>query len=596
LATVLPSGAVCGQTFKKILTEAYFCETDSCADHQFNLARAFVTNDSSQAWYDYFKFFYKVKVAAYDSADYYYELSQRGMLALKDWKLYFNSLDAKVNILHERALYDEAISHLNDGVDLAKANGLDYYQGLMHQRLSYAYHDLGLYKEGQQEGEKAVGLLDTSESEVKELLSAINAIAINFDDWEKPDSALFYHYKVLAIGLDKTDEWGASSTLNNIGNTYLKMGQLDSSQKYLEQSLEIAKEAQRPNALAAAYNNLGEIYFRKEELAGAKTALDSALFYAEKDNYSPVEKKRDVYSNLYKYYQKVGDMGEAFRYQSLFIQYRDSMQDFEKIEKIKALQYKKATAEKDRELAEAELELQKRNIGILAVSSLLVLSLTFLRQFYLKRQKVAQDSKLKVQEERLRISRDLHDNIGAELSYISSLIDQRTFGLADEKIRGEYEQLSNSSRSAMSQLRETIWAIRPEEVRLENFANRLKELGFKYSQGLDISVQVEFRGENYLLKPAQIINLFRICQEAINNALKYSEASKITIDLLAEKSKLMVSIKDNGKGFKVDEVKRGYGLNNISERAKELGGDLDLKSECGGGTHIQIQIPMRAKV
>jgi signal transduction histidine kinase len=69
---------------------------------------------------------------------------------------------------------------------------------------------------------------------------------------------------------------------------------------------------------------------------------------------------------------------------------------------------------------------------------------------------MAQEGQLKLQEERLRISRDLHDNIGAELSYISSLIDQKTYGLADEKLKMEFEQLSNSSRSAMSQLRETI--------------------------------------------------------------------------------------------------------------------------------------------
>jgi signal transduction histidine kinase len=581
-----------GQSFKETLAKAYFCETDSCANSYFKEARAMFSTEGDQAWYDYFKFFYNVKVERYDSADYYYDLSQPGMLRLENWKLYFNSLDAKVNTLRDRSLQDEAVVLLTEGVDLAVTRGLAYYQALIHIKLSYGYHDLSLYKEGIKQGQMAKALLDTTKVYKKDLFSAINAIAINYDDADQPDSALYFHYMVLGIGLENTDDWSASSTLNNMGNTYLKMDELDSAQKYLKQSLSLARTANRSNTLSAVYNNLGEIHLRKREYEEAKKVLDSALFYAENDVLSPLEKRRDVYGNLYKYYQQVGDMAGAFHYQSLFIRYRDSMQDLDQIEAIKALQLKKATAVKDKELAEAEIELQKRNIGILAISSLLALSLTFLRQFYLKRQKVAQEAQLKLQEERLRISRDLHDNIGAELSYISSLIDQKTYGLVDEKLKLEYEQLSNSSRSAMSQLRETIWAIRPGEVRLENFVNRLKELGFKYSQGLNLEVTVGFRGENYLLKPAQIINLFRICQEALNNALKHGGASVIRIELSAMKGKLQIAISDNGKGFSAEEVKRGYGLNNMAERVKELGGEMEFRSENGGGTEIEIWIAM----
>ncbi len=579
-----------GQSFKEVLTKAYFCESDSCANAYFKEALEMFSAEGDQAWYDYFKFFYHVKLERYDSADFYYDLSQPGMLGLENWKLYFNSLDAKVNTLRDRGRQDEAVVLLTEGVDLALAEGLGYYEALIHIKLSYSYHDLGLYTEGIKQGEMAKALLDTTKIYKKDLLSAINAIAINYDDGHQPDSALYFHYMVLGIGLENTDDWSASSTLNNMGNTYLKMNQLDSAQKYLEQSLSLARKANRSNTLSAVYNNLGEIHLQKREYGAAKIVLDSALFYAENDVLAPLEKRRDVYGNLYKYYEQVGEMAEAFHYQSLFIRYRDSMQDLDQIEAIKALQLKKATAVKDKELAEAELRVQKRNIGILAISSLLALSLAFLRQFYLKRQKIAQDGQLKLQEERLRISRDLHDNIGAELSYISSLIDQKTYGLADEKLKMEYEQLSNSSRSAMNQLRETIWAIRPGEVRLENFVNRLKELGYKYSQGLNLEVSVGFKGENYLLKPAQIINLFRICQEALNNALKHSGASVIRVELNAEKGKLQIRISDNGKGFSAEEVQRGYGLNNMEERVKELGGEMVLRSGKDGGTEIEILI------
>ncbi len=573
-----------GQSFREILAKAYFCETDSCADVYFKQARELFSEEGDQAWFDYFKFFYNVKRERFDSADYYYDLSQPGMLRLENWKLYYNSLDAKVNTLKDRSLHDEAVVLLTEGIELAMAKGLNYYQALSHIKLSYGYHDLSLYQEGIEQGKIAKKLLDTTETYKKDLLNAINAIAINYDDAEQADSALYFHYLVIKIGLENTDDWSASATLNNIGNTYLKMAELDSAQKYLEQSLSLAQKAKRTNTLSTVYNNLAEIHLRKREYKEAKRVLDSAQYYAENDALAPLEKRRDVYENLYKYYQAIGKMADAFHYQSLFIRYRDSMQDIDQIEAIQALQLKKARAVKDRELAEAELEVQKRNVGILAISSLLALSLAFLRQFYLKRQKVAQEAQLKLQEERLRISRDLHDNIGAELSYISSLIDQKTYGLSDQKLKEEYEQLSNSSRSALSQLRETIWAIRPGEVRLENFVDRLKELGFKYAKALPLEVVVDFKGENHLLKPAQIITLFRICQEAINNALKHSEAKLIRIDIIGMPRKLEIVITDKGKGFLVDEVARGYGLDNMAERVKELGGEMDLKSVVGSGT------------
>ncbi len=581
------------QTFKETLAKAYFCETDTCANAYFSEAKAMFGEEGDQAWYDYFKFFYSVKLERYDSADYYYTLSQPGMLKLENWKLYFNSLDAKVNTLRDRALHDEAVALLSDGIDLAAQKGLAYYKAILHIKLSYGYHDLSLYREGIKQGNIAKALLDTTQVYKKDLLSALNAIAINYDDANLLDSALYFHYLVLSIGLENTDDWSASSTLNNLGNSYLKMAQLDSARKYLEQSLVLAKKAKRSNTLSAVYNNLGEIHLRKQEFKRAKVALDSALFYAERDELAPLEKKRDVYGNLFQYFQQVGDMEKAFQYQSLFIRYRDSMQDLDQIEAIKALQLKKATAIKDRELAESELALQKRNIGILAISSLLVLSLTFLRQFYLKRQKVAQDAQLKMQEERLRISRDLHDNIGAELSYISSFIDQKTFGLTDESLKLDLEQLSNSSRSAMRQLRETIWAIRPAEIRMENFVDRLKELGYKYSESLNLKVKVNFSGENHLLKPAQIINLFRICQEALNNALKHSEATFISIDLKTDNAVLWIRIVDNGKGFSPEVVARGYGLNNMAARVKELKGTMDLQSKSKGGTTLKFSIPLR---
>jgi signal transduction histidine kinase len=237
-----------------------------------------------------------------------------------------------------------------------------------------------------------------------------------------------------------------------------------------------------------------------------------------------------------------------------------------------------------------ELDVKNRNLWIVAIGALLLLALAFVRQMFLKRQQTAQQTQLKLQEERLRISRDLHDNIGAELTYISSVIDQKTFGMKDPEEKREYERLSDSSRSAMAQLRETIWAIKTEEITIEKFATKLNELSRKYSEGLGVKLSVAQSGENYLLPTAKVINLFRVCQEAINNAIKYSGCSEIRLELNAENNVLNMSIVDNGKGFDTATTKTGYGLQNMRERIEELGGKYTLQSGVDKGTEISIEL------
>jgi signal transduction histidine kinase len=576
---------------KEVLTDAFLCPTDTCAIRKFDEAQELIKNDTHEALYDYFLYFYLVKINELDSADQYYEISQPQLAELQNWRLYFNSIDAKVNTLHDRGYYDEAVLVLQRGIEKATELQELYERALLHTKLCYTYHDMGLYENGVKAGKMAMVHLDTS-SHGMQLLNAINAIAICFDDWGKPDSALYYHYMNLEIGLDKTDEWGASSTYNNLGNTYLKMNQFDSAQKYLRKSLELAIKLKNVSQLATVFNNLGTISMKNGDYEQARAEFDSALYYSEIDVFAPLEKKRDVYYSLSKLFENTGDMASAFKYQKLYYQYRDSMANVQQVERLKNLEIQAAESKRLQEKAEAELKLKNKNLWLVISAFLVILLLGLLRQVYLKRKQTEQEAKLKLQEERLRISRDLHDNIGAELTYISSIIDQKSYETKDPEKRVEYEQLSNSSRQAMSQLRETIWAIKTEEITLEKLVLKINDLSQKYTSGLGLNVQVKYSGDNPILKPAKVINLFRICQEGLNNAVKYAKGQNIIIEANAEDGQLEVQIQDDGNGFHLQEVTLGYGLKNMKERAEELGGDFSLNSQVGKGTKIIVRMPV----
>ena len=89
--------------------------------------------------------------------------------------------------------------------------------------------------------------------------------------------------------------------------------------------------------------------------------------------------------------------------------------------------------------------------------------------------------------------------------------------------------------------------------------------------------------------------LLRVCQEAINNTVKYAGAENIKIDMNVEENTYAIQIQDDGIGFNLETVKRGYGLNNMEERMVEIGGNLEIQSELKVGTTLLFTGPIQKK-
>ncbi len=87
------------------------------------------------------------------------------------------------------------------------------------------------------------------------------------------------------------------------------------------------------------------------------------------------------------------------------------------------------------------------------------------------------------------------------------------------------------------------------------------------------------------------INIYRTIQEAINNAIKYSESSKISVDVKSFQDKIQIEIQDNGKGFDIENTDFGNGLHNMKKRIEEIDGTFEINSLIGRGTKIRFEIP-----
>jgi signal transduction histidine kinase len=258
------------------------------------------------------------------------------------------------------------------------------------------------------------------------------------------------------------------------------------------------------------------------------------------------------------------------------------------------------------------LQIKNKNQTIIIISALfavlaisatagLILFKNFRAKAKIKQEQLALENKLleeqanaKIQEQRLEISRELHDSLGAQLTFISSILDGiKKSSIDNEKVIRKINTLSDLSENSTNELKNTIWALNAKELKLEDL--KLKLLNFIKSAA-DAKEDTKFNFEiakNFQLNSKQAINLFRVFQEIINNSLKYANAKNISATIKQSKNTLAIEITDDGVGFNISEVEnKSFGISNIRSRIGEINGDIKIDTAPKLGTKYYIQISL----
>lgn len=273
-----------------------------------------------------------------------------------------------------------------------------------------------------------------------------------------------------------------------------------------------------------------------------------------------------------------------------------------------------ALAETRASLAERELEVRQRNniiYGVIGITLLLGLIGYFLyNQQRLKNEQLKKESKLKealskietqnhLQEQRLRISRDLHDNIGSQLTFIISSLDNLKYGLkeADSVVKTKLGEVGDFTKNTINELRDTIWAMNKESISLEDIEARIANLLEQARTACpETTFVLDFQKDidrNQSLTSVEGVTIYRVIQEAINNAIKYAKADHIEVSLSKDQNRLSASVKDNGKGFDFRNPEIGNGLLNMKKRAKGITASYKIFSEENKGTSVSMTLDMK---
>ena len=200
------------------------------------------------------------------------------------------------------------------------------------------------------------------------------------------------------------------------------------------------------------------------------------------------------------------------------------------------------------------------------------------------------------EREQQRIGRDLHDSLGPHLAaigyaatFLANELHQR-----DQPEAAQADRVREMAGDAVSLARDLARGIFPVQMAGAGLALALEELASTTSRLTGMSVSFYETGDTQVEDPEDAMHLYRIAQEALNNAAKHGGARKVTIILNKSESSLRLAVADDGKGMAPSPGgARGMGLDSMRYRARALGGELKIDSPAGEGTVVSCEIPNR---
>lgn len=493
---------------------------------------------------------------------------------------------------------------------------LDYYEQTGNERyINFVKNNLGVLHEDMRNYPKALEIY-AEVAEYREKNQMIPELAMLYNNMgniykatKEYDKSEDYFQKAMENGLKAGDSLVLSVTYLNLAALYNAAERPDDAIKAATDGIKIAEKVNSFYDQAMMEYALANSYSKKREYLKAKNLYQKAIL-----TLTELEAKEEVASiqlRMVPVFAALNMPDSAQYYTDRYIDYRNSLTEAQVAELTNELQTKYESEKKDREIAQQQLALRNKNIQLYG-SLFLALALAgvgylLYKQQKLKNRQLQQEGELKaalvqietqnkLHEQRMLISRDLHDNIGAQLTFIISAIENlKYFEPIKEQLTQRYDSIADFTKQTITELRDTIWAMNSGKVNWESLTGRIQDYIQRAGNSAS-GIRFEFSMSDTIkpdqtLASADAIQVLRIAQEAIQNAVKYSEAHSVKVKIEETDTGLEVTVQDDGKGFDESAIRPGNGLYNMRKRAEELGGKLEIDSKPGLGTSVVLIWP-----
>jgi len=414
------------------------------------------------------------------------------------------------------------------------------------------------------------------------------------------DSALLIDRNIIAKFEKSQNGYLISSFYNNMGMCFLEKNMIDSALYYCKKSYRLDSLSGFDMNMGANLLLLADIYYENGDHRQANDYYNRALKLFSKGNNA--DKKILVFEALAKNATNEGNYKLVSQYKDSILFTHQRINSIEVNRAIERLHIEYESDKKNQQIIaqEKQLKIQRIAIIFIAIVALLVVAIFYFfiqyRDKINKLKMVEQDRKflslqvLTEKSERARIARDLHDSVNQKLAVV-----QMSVSLLETIDTKTIVSISGLLKDISLEIRAISRNLHPKDIEkgivpaLETLCEQNNMLQNDIYFSLDI--------RNWTCKGSENNNidfvLYRIVQEITSNALKYSKADKIDVNLAYKEGKILLEIFDNGVGFdmQVLENTKGIGLRNIFDRVKQINGTIDLKTGENIGTKFTVEIP-----
>ncbi|MEQ8237806.1 MAG: sensor histidine kinase [Cyclobacteriaceae bacterium] len=546
-----------------------------------------------------------------DSADYFFQRAEKIALAINQEDILLKVRN-NIGLVHRaRAEYKEAIEVWQYVLTGYKAQANMPFISYVLMNIGSTYYMMENWPLGDQYYEEALQInLDLGDPE--RIGKSYSALSYGYSSRGKIDSAIFYNEKAISF-LEKTNNLYALANAKR--SKCADLGLLEEFRKSCEcyeEVIELDKKMGNLQGIMISQKNIGTNYINLNRYSLAIKYLDEALRLSNKIGEKRV--RQTIHSSLAKAYFNSNKFREAYLHADSSQVLEDTLRGSEIQEQLSELNVKYETAQKEQEITEQKLEIAEQEttiqwkrfqvyglIGGLVI--VLLAGFIFYNQYKNKQQRKLQAAILQekergfetvltaTEEERSRISKELHDGIGQQLSALKLGLQSVSKSIGDENQRKQLDEIATSFSKSAEEVRHISHQMMPRALMEKGLVEAIEDLLQSSFQYTDTTYSFEHHNITGRFEERIEVSIYRVIQELINNIIKHAGAQTVTVQLIKQKGNLLLFLEDNGKGMN-EESTKGHGLLNIKSRLDMINGSVDYAPSPESGTSVTIKIPI----
>jgi signal transduction histidine kinase len=501
---------------------------------------------------------------------------------------------------------EEASKYFYEGLKISQNPKYFLDRATILNNLGLLKSDQGLSEDAMSDFKEGLRLIE-NKKEIRIQTRLINNIAFMFNrDSSKRDSAYYYFNKTLELGkiIEEPSLFIVSYTNLAVYNNFA--GNPEICLQYYDSALAVIETYDMVGMRGKIFLGMADNYRRQKMYTKALSTLNKGWEFVKTESYQKLEDMMSYEKFYSSIYDNMGNYEKSLIHYKQYNSHRDSMremndqkflkelnlkyEDEKRIAEIEKQKDRADLAEKKQEIIQTESSLNLMRNSVIFVSIIFIIVFLFFIYAYrsikakkVMEQKYAANLISNIEDERRRISSDLHDHIGLNLILIKNELNKKS----------ENDRVVNDVTKIVEDVRKISRNIYPSKLNklgirksLESMLDKIEE-----TSGIIVSYELEDLDQIDFEKGEELI-LYRIVQELSNNSIKHSQSKSIRLTTKLSSKKLNLQYLDNGIGFdksKILETSSGMGLRNIINRAERIGGSITIDSKKGQGIKVNIK-------